>query len=117
MEVFFSVLNPGTLIPPHFGLPSSRLNAHLPLIIPKDCEIRISDHFHQWRQGELFLFDDSFDHEARNVSGKIRIVLMFESWRLNLSAVEINALQENTGNRATWPSNRQIPNNIWGCPR
>lgn len=109
MEVFFSVLKPGTHIPPHFGLSNSRLTAHLPLIIPDNCEIRVSDHVHKWREGELFLFDDSFDHEARNDSNEIRIVLIFETWRPDLSAAETGALLDSMERRATWMNNRNIP--------
>lgn len=110
MEIFFSVLKPGTHIPPHFGLSNARLTAHLPLIIPSDCEIRVSDHVHHWREGELFLFDDSFDHEARNDSDEIRIVLIFETWRPDLSQNEIDALQHAMEARNLWLNNRKIPN-------
>jgi len=110
MEVFFSVLKPGTHIPPHYGLSNSRLTAHLPLIIPKGCEIRVSDQVHQWKEGELFLFDDSFDHEARNDSDAIRIVLIFETWRPDLDATEIQTLQHSMESRSECLSNRSIPN-------
>lgn len=109
MEVFFSVLKPDTHIPPHYGLSNSRLTAHLPLIIPNDCHIRVSDHIHHWREGELFLFDDSFDHEARNDSDEVRIVLIFETWRPDLSTSEIAALQDSMEIRTTWLNNRKIP--------
>ena len=105
MEVFFSVLKPGTHIPPHFGLSNSRLTAHLPLIIPKDCQIRVAEHVHRWEEGELFLFDDSFDHEARNDSEDIRIVLIFETWRPDLTKAEIATLQHSMESRTTWLNN------------
>jgi aspartyl/asparaginyl beta-hydroxylase (cupin superfamily) len=109
MEVFFSVLKPETHIPPHFGLSNSRLTAHLPLIIPDNCEIRVSDHIHHWRVGEVFAFDDSFDHEAHNDSSEIRIVLIFETWRPDLRSSEIAALQDSMETRSTWLNNRKIP--------
>ncbi|RZV37809.1 MAG: aspartyl/asparaginyl beta-hydroxylase domain-containing protein, partial [Acidimicrobiales bacterium] len=109
MEVFFSVLKPNTHIPPHFGLSNSRLTAHLPLIIPRDCKIRVADQTHHWRRGELFLFDDSFDHEARNDSDEVRVVLIFETWRPDLSADEVRALQHSMEVRSRWLQSRKIP--------
>ena len=109
MEVFFSILKPGTHIPPHFGLSNSRLTAHLPLIVPENCNIRVADQIHHWQEGELFLFDDSFDHEARNDSDEIRVVLIFETWRPDSSKEEITALQDSMEIRSKWLSSRHIP--------
>jgi len=110
MEVFFSILKPDSHIPPHFGLSNSRCTAHLPLIVPTDCNIRVADHVHHWRPGELFLFDDSFDHEAiNNNAEEIRIVLIMETWRPDLSEQEIQALQQTMEDRHSWLINRRIP--------
>lgn len=110
MEVFFSILKPGVHIPPHFGLANTRLTSHLPLIIPKEtCRIRVADQVHHWREGELFLFDDSFNHEAWNESEDTRVVLIFESWRPDLEAQEIKAIQTSFEDRDTWLKSRQIP--------
>ena len=79
VELFFSRLKPGTHIPPHFGIANNRLTLHLPLIVPGDCAIRVGSEMHSWREGELFAFDDSFEHEAWNRSSEDRVVLIFES--------------------------------------
>lgn len=110
MEVFFSVLKPGIHIPPHHGLANTRVTAHLPLIIPsKDCRIRVADHIHHWREGELFLFDDSWNHEAWNDSSETRVVLIFEAWRPDITVDEIKAIQASFEDRDNWLKARQIP--------
>lgn len=110
MEVFFSILQPGIHIPPHFGLANTRVTAHLPLIIPKDtCRIRVADHMHHWKEGELFMFDDSFNHEAWNDSERTRVVLIFEAWRPDLSQEEIKAVQTSFENRDNWLKSRIVP--------
>ncbi len=110
MEVFFSILKPGIHIPPHFGLANTRVTAHLPLIIPhENCRIRVSDITHHWQEGQLFMFDDSFDHEAWNDSAQTRVVLIFEAWRPDLSENEIKAIQTSFEDRSDWLLARRMP--------
>lgn len=109
MEVFFSVLKPGTHIPPHFGLANSRLTVHLPLIIPNDCAIRVSNTVHEWVEGETFLFDDSYNHEAWNKSDQTRVVLIFEAWRPDMTPGEIAAVEASFKARQNWLNARRIP--------
>lgn len=108
MEVFFSVLKPGTHIPPHFGLANCRLTVHLPLIIPDDCAIRVADIEHAWTEGETLLFDDSFDHEAWNKSDRTRVVLIFEAWRPDMTECEIEAAKNSYKLRGDWFAKRQV---------
>lgn len=93
MEVFFSVLAPGVTIPPHYGVANVRTTVHLPLIVPRDCAIRVGDIIHHWNAGETFVFDDSFDHTAWNKSEDTRVVLIFEAWRPDMTAGEIAAVE------------------------
>lgn len=109
MEVFFSVLKPGTHIPPHFGLANSRLTVHLPLIIPDDCAIRVGDSVHEWTPGETFLFDDSYNHEAWNKSDQTRVVLIFEAWRPDMTPGEITAVEASFKARQDWLNARRVP--------
>ncbi len=109
MEVFFSVLKPGTHIPPHYGLANSRVTVHLPLIIPEKCAIRVEDIEHSWVPGETLIFDDSFDHEACNRSGETRVVLIFEAWRPDMTQGEIDAVERSFGHRDEWLKNRRQP--------
>ncbi len=110
MEAFFSVLKPHTHIPPHHGLANCRLTVHLPLIIPSPCHIRVQKAVHDWVPGETFLFDDSFDHEAKNESNETRVVLIFEAWRPDMTAGEIDAVEKSYSKREGWLNARKFPN-------
>lgn len=91
----FSFMEPKTHILPHKGYTKMVLRCHLPLIVPANekCAIRVGEKTHVWKEGELVIFDDSFEHEAWNNSDDIRVVLMFDipnpNW--NYSATEISA--------------------------
>jgi aspartyl/asparaginyl beta-hydroxylase (cupin superfamily) len=87
-SVFFSRLEPGAHIPPHSGMLNSRLICHLPLIVPDGCWLRVGNETRAWRQDELLIFDDSIEHEARNPTGEMRIVLIFDIWRPELGEAE-----------------------------
>ena len=84
----FSCLEPRTVIPPHTGETNTRLIVHLPLIIPPACSFRVGHQTREWKYGEAFVFDDSIEHEARNDSGELRAVLIFDVWNPALSAAE-----------------------------
>jgi aspartyl/asparaginyl beta-hydroxylase (cupin superfamily) len=109
VELFFSRLRPGTHIPPHFGGSNNRITIHLPLIVPGECSIRVGDEFHAWREGELFAFDDSFEHEAWNQADSDRVVLIFESPHPDLSAVERQCVEFAIERRGQWLRERAVP--------
>lgn len=87
-EVFFSILQPGTHIPPHHGLGNYKLAVHLPLLIPDICKIRVGHETRDWLEGQCMIFDDSFQHEAWNESAQIRAVLIMEIWNPRLTEAE-----------------------------
>jgi len=87
-EALFSILEPGTHIPPHHGLGNYKLVVHLPLVIPDSCSIRVGAETRGWRKGECLVFDDSFEHEAWNHSGSRRCVLILDAWNPLLSEAE-----------------------------
>ncbi|MFZ5706074.1 MAG: aspartyl/asparaginyl beta-hydroxylase domain-containing protein [Pseudomonadota bacterium] len=84
----FSRLTPGTHIQPHHGLLNTRLICHLPLIVPDGCGLRVGAETRSWREGELLIFDDSFEHEAWNRGTSDRTILLFEIWRPDIDADE-----------------------------
>lgn len=88
----FSRLKPGTHIRPHHGVFNTRLICHLPLIVPPGCGIRVGAETREWREGELLIFDDSFEHEAWNRGTGDRVVLLFEIWRPDIGEAERAAL-------------------------
>jgi aspartyl/asparaginyl beta-hydroxylase (cupin superfamily) len=109
VELLFSRLRRGAHIPPHFGTGNHRITVHLPLIVPGDCEIRVGSARHAWREGELFAFDDSFEHEAWNRSSEDRVVLIFEANHPDLRPEERAAVEYAIGIRERWIRERRVP--------
>lgn len=85
---FFSILQPGTHLPPHTGVSNIRSVVHLPLIVPDRCGFRVGGETREWRVGEAFVFDDTIEHEAWNDSDTIRAVLIVDVWNPYLSEDE-----------------------------
>lgn len=86
--VLFSLLRPGAHIPPHHGMLNTRLICHLPLIVPPGCWLRVGNETRLWQEGQLMIFDDSVEHEARNPSDALRVILLFDVWRPELDEDE-----------------------------
>lgn len=94
-EICFSVLSPGSHIMPHYGVTNTRLVMHLPLLVPEDCALHIVDGGeHCWREGELMMFDDTFQHEAWNRSASTRMVLLMDCWNPHLTGPERVAVKQ-----------------------
>ena len=94
-NALLSALAPKTHIPPHNGETNARLVAHLPLIVPDGCRLRVGFEERQWKIGEVIVFDDTLEHEARNDSDELRVVLIFDVWNPLLDPAErgmVNAL-------------------------
>lgn len=84
-NAMYSALEPHTRIPPHHGETNARLVVHLPLIVPGDCLLRVGFETRRWVPGRILAFDDSIEHEARNDSDALRVVLIFDVWNPLLS--------------------------------
>jgi len=81
VSVMFSVLEPGARLPAHHGPYNGLLRLHLGLIVPEPREavgIRIDGEVYHWDEGHALIFDDTFEHEARNESGHTRVVLFVD---------------------------------------
>lgn len=87
-NAMFSALAPRTRIPPHTGETNARVVVHLPLIVPEGCWYRVGFEERQWKVGEALVFDDSIEHEARNDSEELRVVLIFDVWNPLLEPTE-----------------------------
>jgi len=99
-NAMFSLLAPGTRIPPHNGVSNTRLVCHLPLIVPEGCWFRVGAETRPWRRGEAFVFDDTIEHEAMNPSDALRVVFIIDVWHPDLSPVEqaaVTAMMEAEG--------------------
>jgi aspartate beta-hydroxylase len=96
-EVLFSVFTPGTHLLPHRGVTNTRLVGHLPLMVPENCALRVGGEEHHWQEGEVVVFDDTYEHEAWNRSNKTRVVMIFDIWNPYLTEAERAALADLIG--------------------
>ncbi len=87
-NVFFSILDARTRIPPHTGVTNARLTVHLPLIVPPGCGFRVGSDTREWIPGKAWVFDDTIEHEAWNESNTPRAILIFDIWHPHLSEDE-----------------------------
>jgi aspartate beta-hydroxylase len=93
-ELFLSMLDPGTHIPAHFGGGNAKLTLHLPLVIPEgDCALRVDQETRRWKEGEMAIFDDTFDHEAWNRTDQRRAVILLKGYHPDLTVEEIGVLE------------------------
>jgi aspartyl/asparaginyl beta-hydroxylase (cupin superfamily) len=91
-SAYFSLLRPHTWIAAHCGPTNARLRAHLSLIVPEgDCEIIVGGEARKWVEGEVLLFDDSFEHEVHNATDLPRLVLIVDLWHPDLKTDEQRA--------------------------
>ena len=74
----FTVLPPGSKLTRHLDPIACSLRYHLGLSTPnhKDCFISVDGNVVSWRDGEAFMFDETYLHHARNDSDQLRIILM-----------------------------------------
>jgi len=94
-SVLFSLLRPGAHITPHHGFTNVRYICHLPLIVPEGCAMRVGSETRPWVEGQACLFDDSIEHEAWNRNAeRLRVVLIFDVWRPELSETERTLVSE-----------------------
>jgi aspartyl/asparaginyl beta-hydroxylase (cupin superfamily) len=84
----FSLLQARTRIPAHTGVSNTRLVTHVPLIIPENCAFRVGNTTRPWVPGNAWVFDDTINHEAWNLSDKLRVILMFDIWHPDLDESE-----------------------------
>jgi aspartate beta-hydroxylase len=87
-EILFSVFTAGTHLLPHRGVTNTRVVGHLPLIVPKDCALKVGGEIHVWQEGEVVVFDDTYEHEAWNRSEETRVLLIFDLWNPYLTEAE-----------------------------
>jgi len=93
---FFSVLDANTRIPAHVGVTNTRCTVHLPLVIPPDCGFRVGATTREWVPGQAWVFDDTINHEAWNLSDTPRAILIFDIWNPLLTAAERDMIQTAT---------------------
>jgi aspartate beta-hydroxylase len=92
---FFSTMHPGTQIAPHYGACNIKLRCHFPLFVPKEGKsyLRVGHETKTWKEGEMIMFDDTYEHEAGNLSkNEERVILLIDIWHPDLSSDEKQAI-------------------------
>nr|XP_023017025.1 aspartyl/asparaginyl beta-hydroxylase [Leptinotarsa decemlineata] len=84
----FSVMHPGTHIWPHCGPTNCRLRTHLGLKVPPGTYIRVASETRSWKEGEILVFDDSYEHEVWHNGTEFRLVLIVDVWHPELTPSE-----------------------------
>ncbi len=86
----FSAMAPHTHVAPHCGVTNAKLRCHVPLeLVPGESRMRVGDVVHYWKEGEVLVFDDTFEHEVWNDSDKRRVLLIFDLYHPALDEEEI----------------------------
>lgn len=81
---YFSILAPGKVLPIHRGPYNGVLRYHLGLRIPardETCAIEVDGKQRNWTEGGSLVFDDTYQHEAWNLTPYWRIVLFVDFLR------------------------------------
>ena len=80
----FSCLEAGYRLHPHAGYDNTIYRTHLGLRVPPgDCVLRVSGEARRWQFGKTLMFDDTFTHEAWNLTPENRIVLIVDTLNHN----------------------------------
>jgi len=76
----FSILMPGSRIPPHYGPTRMCLRYHLGISTPnnEECNIKIGNNKYFWKDNEDVMFDDTYVHEVINNTNSPRIILFLD---------------------------------------
>ncbi|GBQ06056.1 aspartyl/asparaginyl beta-hydroxylase domain-containing protein [Saccharibacter floricola] len=80
-SALFSILEPGGVIPAHYGVTKGMLNCHMGIDVPKDpkdCWIEIAGQRVAWKNGKAFVFDDTYRHHVRNKTDELRCILFIQ---------------------------------------
>ncbi len=74
----FSLLPVGSQLTRHLDPVACSLRLHMGLVTPNNdsCYINVDGKNYSWRDGELFIFDETFLHFAKNESEQYRLILM-----------------------------------------
>jgi len=84
ISAYFSFIGPNKMLTPHCGPWSGVLRMHLGLIIPtsgKGCTLVCDKIPYRWAEGEVVVFDDTYEHFAVNLSDSVRVVLFIDILR------------------------------------
>eukprot|EP01080_Neovahlkampfia_damariscottae_P001700 gene1700-469_t len=93
--VYFSVISPGTHIFTHHGVSNIRLRCQLPIFVQEECWLRVEDQVRYYQEGNVMIFDDSYDHEVKHEGFLTnRVVLLIDFFHPDLSQLEKELIKE-----------------------
>jgi len=84
VSAYFSILDSNKMLVPHEGPWSGVLRMHLGVDIPTDgegCTLSVRGEQYQWKDGEVVVFDDTYEHFAINLTDHPRVVLFMDYMR------------------------------------
>jgi hypothetical protein len=76
----YSAINRNGHLRPHFGITNAQLKFHLGLIVPTApdgnacASIRVASETAAWKEGDVLVFDDSFEHEVTSTCESPRVI-------------------------------------------
>ena len=99
-DVKFSMMESGTHVLAHSGPTNTRLRCQIGLKVPQgynglnefpSSRMRIQNEYLTWKNGEIIIFDDSFDHEVwyYNPMNQSRLVLIMDLWHPEMTEYQI----------------------------
>lgn len=74
----FSIMEPGCEIHPHVGYTNQVLRGHLGLYSNPFAALQVGEEICHWKEGEIFVFDDTMLHSAWNRGETRRVILLFD---------------------------------------
>ena len=62
--------------------------------MPQESYLRVAGDPRPWEEGKMVIFDDSYEHEAANLSKEMeRVILLIDIWHPDLVPTEIAQIQ------------------------
>lgn len=99
---YFSSIQPGTRIAPHYGPTNFKLRVQMP-ILPSShdelddyfsgCSITVGGATRRYIRGKTLIFDDSYLHSVINESDHERVVLLVDIWHPQLQPHSVEKLR------------------------
>lgn len=87
-----SAMVSNTHIIKHYGPTNKKLRFHLPLLGVEGSSLTVAGEERELVAGKGYVFDDSFEHEARHNGPNTRLILIADFWHPDLSNEEIKFL-------------------------
>ncbi len=82
VSLSISILQPKTRIKGHHGDTDATYRIHIPIYIPSqvvdECGLKVSGSVRAWYENEILVFNDACFHEAWNMTGRQRVVLIMD---------------------------------------